>query len=76
MLAALIRPIFNADSGEQARALVGDAIARPERPRPKVAAMLERAEEDLGAAPVPLDRVARMARISVRSVRSSVRSKG
>jgi len=47
MLAALIRPIFNADSGEQARELVGDAIARLERPLPKVAAMLERAEEDL-----------------------------
>ena len=47
MLAALIRPLFNADSGEQARELVGDAIARLERPLPKVAAMLERAEEDL-----------------------------
>ena len=47
MLAALIRPIFNADNGEQARELVGEAIARLERPLPKVAAMLERAEEDL-----------------------------
>src|SRR4051794_19633313 len=47
MLAALIRPIFNADSGEQARELVGEAIARLERPLPKVAAMLERAEDDL-----------------------------
>jgi putative transposase len=47
MLAAPIRPIFSADSGEQARELVGDAIARLERPLPKVAAMLERAEEDL-----------------------------
>jgi putative transposase len=47
MLAALIRPIFNADSGAQARELVGDAIDRLERPLPKVAAMLERAEEDL-----------------------------
>jgi putative transposase len=47
MLAALIRPIFNADSGAQARELVGDAIARLERPLPKVAAMLERAEDDL-----------------------------
>jgi putative transposase len=46
MLAALIRPIFNAESGEQARELVGDAIARLER-LPKVAAMLERAEHDL-----------------------------
>jgi putative transposase len=47
MLAALIRPLFNAQSGEQARELVGDAIARLERPLPKVAAMLERAEDDL-----------------------------
>jgi transposase-like protein len=47
MLAALIRPIFNADSGEQARQLVGEAIERLERPLPKVAAMLERAEDDL-----------------------------
>jgi transposase-like protein len=47
MLAALIRPIFNADSGEQARELLGEAIERLERPLPKVAAMLERAEEDL-----------------------------
>src|SRR5215210_3524909 len=47
MLAALIRPIFNADSGEQARDLLGEAIERLQRPLPKVAAMLERAEEDL-----------------------------
>ena len=47
MLAALIRPIFNAESGEQARELLGDAVERLERPLPKVAAMLERAEEDL-----------------------------
>ena len=47
MLVALIRPIFNADSGEQARELVGAAITRLERPLPKVAALLERAEDDL-----------------------------
>jgi len=47
MLAALIRPIFNAESGEQARELLGEAIVRLERPLPKVTAMLERAEEDL-----------------------------
>src|SRR3954464_15213808 len=47
MLAALIRPIFNADRGEQARELVGEAIKRLQRPLPKGAAMLERAEEDL-----------------------------
>ncbi len=47
MLAALIRPIFNADRGEQARELLGQALERLERPLPKVAALLERAEEDL-----------------------------
>jgi len=47
MLAALIRPIFNAETGEQAHELVGEAISRLQRPLPKVAAMLERAEEDL-----------------------------
>ncbi len=47
MLAALIRPIFNAESGEQARELLGDAIERLERPLPKVAALLERVEDDL-----------------------------
>jgi putative transposase len=47
MLAALIRPIFNAETGEQARQLLGEAIERLERPLPKVAAILERAEEDL-----------------------------
>jgi putative transposase len=47
MLAALIRPIFNADDREQARELFGEAIERLERPLPKVAAMLERAEDDL-----------------------------
>jgi putative transposase len=47
MLAALIRPIFSADSGDHARELVGDAIARLERPLPKVATMLQRAEDDL-----------------------------
>lgn len=47
MLAALIRPIFNAETGAEARELPGEAIERLERPLPKVAAMLERAEEDL-----------------------------
>jgi transposase-like protein len=46
-LAALIRPIFDADSGAQARQLLGDAIERLTRPLPKVAAMLEGAEDDL-----------------------------
>ncbi len=47
MLAALLRPIFNADSAEAARVLVGGALARLREPLPKVAALLEEAEEDL-----------------------------
>jgi putative transposase len=47
MLAALLRPIFNADSGEAARELSGDALERLRKPLPKIAALLEEAEEDL-----------------------------
>jgi transposase-like protein len=47
MLAALLRPIFNAESGEHARALIGDALERLRTPLPKVAVLLEEAEEDL-----------------------------
>jgi putative transposase len=47
MLAALLRPLFNADSGEAARELVGEALERVRRPLPRVAALLEEAEEDL-----------------------------
>jgi putative transposase len=47
MLAALLRPLFNADNGEQARELVGDALRRLRKPLPKIAELLEEAEEDL-----------------------------
>jgi putative transposase len=47
MLAALLRPLFNADSGEQARELLGEALERLGKPLPKIAALLEEAEEDL-----------------------------
>jgi putative transposase len=46
MLAALLRPLFNADGGEAARQL-GDALERLQKPLAKVAALLEEAEEDL-----------------------------
>src|SRR4051812_17770300 len=49
MLAALLRPIFGADSAEQARELVGEALERLRKPMPKIAALLEEAEEDLVA---------------------------
>jgi putative transposase len=47
VLAALIRPIFNADSDEQARELLGEALERFRKPLPKIAELLEEAEEDL-----------------------------
>jgi putative transposase len=47
MLAALLRPLFNAHTGDGARELVGDALDRLRKPLPKVAALLEEAEEDL-----------------------------
>jgi putative transposase len=47
MLAALLRPIFNADDQGQARVLLGEALERLRKPLPKIAALLEAAEEDL-----------------------------
>jgi putative transposase len=47
MVAALLRAIFNAETGEDARTLVGDALDRLTTPLPKVAALLEEAEDDL-----------------------------
>ncbi len=47
MLAALLRPLFNAESGEAARELVGDALERLRTPLPKIAELLAEAEEDL-----------------------------
>jgi putative transposase len=47
MLAALLRPLFTADSGQQAHEFVGEALERLRKPLPKVAALLEEAEEDL-----------------------------
>jgi hypothetical protein len=45
MVAALLRPIFNADAGDAARALVSDALERLRKPLPNVAALLEDAED-------------------------------
>jgi putative transposase len=47
MLAALLRPIFGAEDRERARELVGEALERLRKPLPKVAALLEEAEDDL-----------------------------
>jgi putative transposase len=47
MVAALLRPIFDADDRDSARELVGDALERLRTPLPKVAELLEEAEEDL-----------------------------
>ncbi len=47
MLAALLRPLFNAEDGAQARELVGEALERLRTPLPKIAELLAEAEEDL-----------------------------
>ena len=47
LLAALIRPIFQAESGDQARQRLSEAIAALEQRLPKVAAMLAEAEEEV-----------------------------
>ena len=47
MAAALLRPIFNAEDGAQARELIGDALERLQPRLPRVAALLEDAEDDL-----------------------------
>jgi len=47
LVSAALREIFNAESGEQARQRVGEVIARLQGPMPKVAALLEQAEDDL-----------------------------
>jgi transposase-like protein len=74
MLAALLRPLFNAESGEQARELVGDALERLSKPLPKVAALLEEAEEDLLAFyAFPLDHWPKL-RSTIRSNGSTARS--
>ena len=47
LVSAALREIFNADDAAQARQRVGEVIARLQGPMPKVAALLEQAEEDL-----------------------------
>jgi transposase-like protein len=47
LLAALIRPIFNADSLEQARDRLSEAVAHLDGRMPKVVALLEEAESDV-----------------------------
>jgi putative transposase len=47
LLAALIRPIFNADSLEQARDRLSEAVAHLDGRMPKVVALLEDAESDI-----------------------------
>jgi putative transposase len=47
LVSAALREIFNAESGAQARQRVAEVIERLAGPMPKVAALLEQAEEDL-----------------------------
>jgi hypothetical protein len=47
MVGAAIRQVFAASSRDEARAILTDVVARPERIAPKVARLLEEAEPDL-----------------------------
>src|SRR3954469_10395542 len=47
ILAALLRPIFNAGERDAAGELLGEALDRLRKPLPKIATLLEDAEEDL-----------------------------
>jgi putative transposase len=47
LLGALIRPIFQAASGDEARARLGEAVGQLEARLPKIAALLEEAEDDI-----------------------------
>jgi putative transposase len=47
LLGALIRPIFQATSGDEARARLGEAIGQLEARLPKIAGLLEEAEDDI-----------------------------
>jgi putative transposase len=47
LLGALIRPIFAAGSDAEARARLGEAVSQLERPLPKIARLLEQAEDDI-----------------------------
>ena len=46
-LGAVIRQIFTASNGEEARSRLGDAVAQLEPRLPKIAALLEEAEDDV-----------------------------
>ncbi len=47
LLGALIRPIFQADGGGQARERLGDTVRQLESRLPKVAVLLDEADEDV-----------------------------
>ena len=47
MIATAIRQIFNADTGEEARERLAEVADRLRTPAPKVAALLEQAEDEL-----------------------------
>jgi putative transposase len=76
LLAALIRPIFKAESGEQARQRLGEAIAALEQRLPKVAAMLTGAEETSSPSTRSRRRTGRSCARRTRSSASTRRSAG
>ena len=77
LLAALIRPIFNADSLAQARDRLSEAVAHLDGRLAKVAALLEDAETDILAFyAFPADALAQAAARRTRSSASTARSAG
>jgi Transposase, Mutator family len=76
LLGALIRPIFNADSREQARDRLSEAVAHLDGKLAKVAALLEEAEEDVLAFYAFPQEHWRKLRSTNRSGASSARSGG
>ena len=76
MVAALLRPIFNADDRDIARELVGDALDRLRKPLPRVAALLADAEEDLLASTASHRCTGRSCAPRTRSSGSTARSGG
>jgi putative transposase len=47
MIATAVRQIFNADTGEKARERLAEVAGRLQEPAPKVAGLIEQAEEEL-----------------------------
>jgi putative transposase len=75
-LCAVIRPIFSADSDDQARARLADAVDRLRPALPKVAELLAAAEEELLTSTRSRPRTGQSCAVPTRSSGSTARSAG